>query len=224
LGFGIKLYNLWIFYVFAYALALPMQFWANSKRGEPFDDPEFLFQGKKTITIAMIWLFSGLAISFFVPLTIDPLFSIGLLLYIGGLIIIGFTFYSFAQNSGLVTTRIHRYSRNPGYVGWVLVIFGMSLIGWSVSIWSVLFLLYFILTIPNFHWTVLLEEKFLIDKYGDSYRQYLGRTPRYLGVSKGESGSQFRLRSICAEHCTRLVLVRFQPLVRKLKGSFHEYS
>ncbi len=56
--------------------------------------------------------------------------------------------------------------------------------GWSESIWSFIFLIYFIITIPYFHWTVLLEEKFLSTKYGDVYKEYLKETPRYLGKHK----------------------------------------
>lgn len=79
----------------------------------------------------------------------------------------------------------NRYSGNPGYVGWALVIFGMSLIGWSFLIWSFGFLLYFIQTISFFHWPVLLEEEFLVNKYGDTYRQYISRTSRNLGMRNG---------------------------------------
>ena len=189
MNLGISLYNLWLFYVLAYAIALPMQSWANNKRGEPFDDPEFLFRGNKIFAIAMIWLIGGFIISLFVPLEFGSLFYLGLFTYIGGMIIVVFMYYSFAHNRGLVTTGIQRYSRNPGYVGWTFVIFGLCLMGWSASIWSVLFLVYFILTIPYFHWTVRLEEEFLADKYDDSYREYLRNTPRYIGVPKGEPGS-----------------------------------
>jgi protein-S-isoprenylcysteine O-methyltransferase Ste14 len=61
---------------------------------------------------------------------------------------------------------------------------GLALIGWSESIWSIIFLIYFIITMPYFHWTVLLEENFLKKKYGDAYQQYLKTTPRYLGRPK----------------------------------------
>lgn len=181
---GIRL-NLWLFYVLAYAIAFPIQIWANKKRGKPFDDPDFLYGDKKIFPIAIIWLISGLVISFFVPVEFGAIFYIGMFFYIIGLIIVGLTFYSFAQNRGLVTTGIHHYSRNPGYVGWTLVIFGLSLIGWSASFWSFIFFMYFVATVPYFHWTVLLEEKFLTDKYGDFYREYLGSTPRYFGISTG---------------------------------------
>jgi protein-S-isoprenylcysteine O-methyltransferase Ste14 len=176
--------NLWLFYVLAYAIALPMQTWANKKRGHPFDDPEFLFRGKIIFPLALLWLVGGFIISLFVPLVPGALFIVGLCSYIGGLAVVGFTFYSFAHHRGLVTTGIHRYSRNPGYVGWVLVLLGLTLQGWSRSLGSIVFLIYVIVTIPYFHWTVLLEERFLGNKYGDSYRQYLRNTSRYFGVFK----------------------------------------
>jgi protein-S-isoprenylcysteine O-methyltransferase Ste14 len=138
--------------------------------------------------IAMIWLIGGFVISLFVPIEFGMLFVLGLIFYIIGLIIVGGRFNSFANNRDLVTTGIHRYLRNPGYVGWTFVIFRMSLIGWSSSIGSILFLIYFVLTILYFHWTVLLEEQCLVDKYGETYREYLGSTPRHFGVPRGEPG------------------------------------
>ncbi|MEJ2252261.1 MAG: methyltransferase [Candidatus Lokiarchaeota archaeon] len=180
----ISLFNLWLFYVVGYVVAYSTQIWANRKRGEPFDDPEFLFSDKKIIVIAMIWLIGGFAISLFVPVNFGILFYIGLFFYVLGLIIVEFTFYSFAQKKGLVTNSIHRYSRNPGYVGWTIFYLGLTLMGWSFSIWGIIFMVYFIITIPYFHWTVLLEEKFLIKKYNESYKEYLKTTPRYLGKSK----------------------------------------
>jgi protein-S-isoprenylcysteine O-methyltransferase Ste14 len=159
--------------------------WINSALSrQPFDDPEFLFRGKFIFPLAMLWLIGGFVISLLVPLVSGVLFIIGLCFYIGGLTVVGFTFYSFAHHRGLVTTGIHRYSRNPGYVGWVLVLLGLTLMGWSRSIWSIVFLIYLIVTIFYFHWTVLLEERFLANKYRDSYREYLRNTSRYFGVSK----------------------------------------
>ena len=186
MNLGISTHNLWQFYVLAYVIALPMQTWANKKRGEPFDDPKFLFRGKTIFPLAMIWLIGGFIISLFVPLDFGALFSLGLFFYLGGMIIVGFTFYSFSHNRGHVTKGIHRYSRNPGYVGWAFVLLGLTLMGWSASIGSIIFLIYFILTMPYFHWTVLLEEEFLANKYGNSYREYVRSSSRYCGVPKTE--------------------------------------
>jgi protein-S-isoprenylcysteine O-methyltransferase Ste14 len=174
--------NLWVFYIGGYIIAYSIQTWANRKRGEPFDDPEFLFAGKKVVAGALTWILSGFVISIFVPVIFGILFYVGFSIAIGGMVIGGLALYSFAHNSGLTTTRIHRYSRNPIYVGWTIFFLGLTLIGWTDSIWSILFLLYLIVTIPYLHWTVLLEEAFLVNKYGDSYREYLNKTPRYFGL------------------------------------------
>ena len=176
------LYNLWLFYIIGYVIAYSLQVWANKKRGEPFDDPEFLFSDKKIVVIAMVWLIGGFIISLFVPVDFGFLFYIGLSFYIMGIIIGGFAMYSFAHSRGLTMTRIHRFSRNPVYVGWTIFYLGLTLMGWSESVWSIIFLIYFVITIPYFHWTVLLEETFLSNKYGDPYREYLKKTPRYLGL------------------------------------------
>lgn len=179
----IGFFNLWLLYVGGYAIAYSVQIWANRKRGEPFDDPEFLYSSKKIVAGAMTWIVGGFIISLFAPISFGIFFYIGLPLAILGMIIGILALYSFAQNSGLATTRIHRYSRNPIYLGWTIFFLGLTLIGWSDSIWSILFLFYFFITIPYLHWTILLEEKFLIIKYGESYQQYLDETPRYLGLS-----------------------------------------
>jgi protein-S-isoprenylcysteine O-methyltransferase Ste14 len=176
--------NLWIFYLGGYIIAYSIQLWANRKRGEPFDDPEFLYSSKKIIAGAMAWIIGGFVISIFVPVDFGILFYIGFSISVLGMVIGGLALYSFAHSPGLTTTRIHRYSRNPIYVGWSFFFLGLTIIGWSDSMWSILFALYLVITIPYLHWTVLLEEAFLVNKYGDSYRIYLEKTPRYLGLPK----------------------------------------
>ncbi len=175
--------NLWVFYLAGYVIAYSIQVWANRKRGEPFDDPDLISQ-KKIYVPALIWIFGGFAISVFVPFELGFLFFLGFSILVLGLIIGVLALYSFAHSPGLTTTKIHRYSRNPIYVGWTLFFLGLTLMGWSDSIWSIIFILYFIYTVFYLHWTVLQEEKFLIAKYGNAYKEYLDRTPRYLGRFK----------------------------------------
>ncbi|MGO8765000.1 MAG: methyltransferase family protein, partial [Limisphaerales bacterium] len=147
-------------------------------------DPEMLRQHKGVVVGAMLWLFGGLIISLFVPMLFSSVFFVGLAFYILGLGIAAFAFYSFAHQRGLVTGVLYRYSRNPNYVGWILLILGLTLMGWSASFWSFMFLIYFVVTILYLHWTILLEERYLAAKHGDSYRRYLASTPRYFGIPK----------------------------------------
>ena len=177
----IGIFNLWVFYVGGYIIAYTVQTWANRKRGEPFDDPEFLYSDRKIIAGAFTWIIGGFVVSIFVPISLGILFYIGFSISFIGMTIGILALYSFANNTGLTTSRIHHYSRNPIYLGWTIFFLGLTLIGWSNSIWSIIFLLYLFVTIPYLHWTVTLEEAFLIGKYGDSYKQYLESTPRYFG-------------------------------------------
>ncbi len=179
-------FNLWIFYVSGYIFAYPLRKWADKKRGEPFEDSELASQ-KKAYIPAAIWIFGGFVISLFVPVTLGFLFFIGLVCAVLGLAIVGMAFYSFAQGPGLATSKIHKYSRNPNYVGMDIFIGGLVLIGWSESFWSIVFLGYFIYTICFLHVAILVEEKFLARKYGNSYKQYLARTPRYFGIRRSNS-------------------------------------
>lgn len=175
--------NLWVFYLGGYVIAYAIQEWANRKRGEPFDDPEFMYQ-RRIFIPALVWIIGGFILSIFVPVDFGYLFYIGLVIAIIGMAIGIAALYSFANNPGLTTTRIHRYSRNPIYVGWTIYFLGLTLIGWSYSIWSVIFLVYLICTLAYLHWTVLEEEEFLTSKYGAPYIEYVASTPRYLGRPK----------------------------------------
>ena len=179
---SIHLTNLWVFYVLVYVIAFPLRQRANTRRGESIEDPEMLMQHKLLLVVMLLWLFGGLAISLFVPLRSGIVFYIGLAFYIVGLAIVAAALIALGE-PGLVRGSVYRYSRNPNYVGMLFVIFGLMLMGWSTSLGSILFTIYFLLTIPFFHWTILTEEAFLSAKFGDSYRDYLRSTARYLGAS-----------------------------------------
>jgi protein-S-isoprenylcysteine O-methyltransferase Ste14 len=176
--------RLWIYYVVGYIIAYSIQIWANKKRGEPFDDPDFLLADKKLVPIALLWIASGLACSIFVPVSYGVAYFIGLVVTIVGMIIGILALVSFAQGAGLRTSMIHRYSRNPVYVGWLFFMGGLAIMGLDLSFLGFLFVIYFLLTIPYFHWTIKLEESFLTKKYGEPYQEYLKSTPRYFGFKK----------------------------------------
>lgn len=80
-----------------------------------------------------------------------------------------------AKPEALVTGGPYAVSRNPMYVGWILLQLGIGLItrsGWVVA------------TVPlvgaAMHREVLGEERALATKFGDEYRAYRERVRRYL--------------------------------------------
>ena len=81
------------------------------------------------------------------------------------------------QKTHLVTTGIYRYSRNPYFFSYNILIFGYILIFPSI----ILIVLYLALAI-TFHQMILEEEKYLETVHGDSYIKYKLKVGRYIMI------------------------------------------
>lgn len=76
----------------------------------------------------------------------------------------------------LVTSGLYRFTRNPMYLG--LLIF---LIGWGIYLGKLAPFIW----LPVFVWVlnvqqIIPEEKMLAEKFGDAYRAYQNRVPRWI--------------------------------------------
>jgi protein-S-isoprenylcysteine O-methyltransferase Ste14 len=75
----------------------------------------------------------------------------------------------------LVTDGIFRWLRNPMYVGLTLLLTGLSIL--LASDWMLVMTIIFV---PVIHFGVVWrEERYLEAKFGEAYRQYKARVPRY---------------------------------------------
>jgi protein-S-isoprenylcysteine O-methyltransferase Ste14 len=91
----------------------------------------------------------------------------------------------------LVTWGPYAFCRNPLYVGNFFIGLGWATIaGWGIAPFyaGVFYLLYAIGIVP-------LEEKFLLDTFGDEYARYRSKTPKFLPhlPSAGERTGPFSL-------------------------------
>lgn len=78
--------------------------------------------------------------------------------------------------SSLVVTGVYRFSRNPMYLGFLLV-----LTGWAIHIANLLAfaaLPVFVAYLTRFQ--IIPEERALLTRFGDAYRAYLGSVRRWL--------------------------------------------
>jgi protein-S-isoprenylcysteine O-methyltransferase Ste14 len=124
--------------------------------------------------------------SVFLPLQLGTIwFYVGLPITLIGLVGIILVLVDWVKTpAGQPVTRgIYRYSRHPMYVTMVLLLLGVSIISAS---W--VFLLFTIIsgvgaTRPYF---VKIEEAQCLGHYGDVYREYMNRTPRWIGIPKSE--------------------------------------
>jgi len=77
------------------------------------------------------------------------------------------------------TGGIYRFSRHPMYLSMILVYTAVS-----VAALSWLFALITIVTFFLQRSQAIQEENYCLNKFGQAYRQYLARTPRWLGVPR----------------------------------------
>lgn len=81
-----------------------------------------------------------------------------------------------APSSAIVSDGVYGFTRNPMYVGMVLVMFGLALIICSPS--SLLLVGLGLIILDRF--VVRREEAYLEAKFGDAYRDYRARVRRWL--------------------------------------------
>ncbi len=81
---------------------------------------------------------------------------------------------------GFVLAGPYRFTRNPQYVGDVMIFVGVSLIANSLFLWVTHALLSFVLVLA-----AIAEERWLEQQYGQAYREYRRATPRFWLRSPG---------------------------------------
>ena len=129
----------------------------------------------------VIWML-GMGYSVFLPLQIGTIwFYAGLPVYLVGLIAYAWVFAGFATTppEKLITTGIYRYLRNPMHLSVIILLIG---VGIAAASWVFLLLAVIYVTLPLL-W-LKAEERHCLKVYGDAYREYMSRTPRYIGLPK----------------------------------------
>lgn len=87
------------------------------------------------------------------------------------------THQSFGLKGKLVTEGPYRYSRNPQYIGFILMYAGVILVTFSfmaLVAGSIMIVMFVILPLS--------EEPWLIQQYGKAYVEYCRRVPRFFGL------------------------------------------
>ena len=120
--------------------------------------------------------------SIFLPLKLGTFwFYVGLPIYLLGLVMALMFSISFATAplDEPINKGVYAISRHPGYFG-----FFLGCVGIGIACASWIFLLCAMVWIVSWNFGVVEEERFLLDKYGDAYREYMNQTPRWIGIPK----------------------------------------
>ena len=181
--FEIGIWNAWIFIIpliFFWICGVKFVF---SKRMPDFTPPSN--KGDKILSnLEIILMFGSFIYSIFITLKLGTIwFSSGLIIYLAGLFLIALTMINFVTTpvNKPVIIGIYRYSRNPMFIGWFLLYFGISIacISWVYILITVLFMIFAYYLIP-------FEEEITLNYYGKPYQEYMDKTPRWIGIPKSQ--------------------------------------
>jgi protein-S-isoprenylcysteine O-methyltransferase Ste14 len=181
----IGLKNLWIIVVSAHVVIFAMYGLTGIIRGRGISDWEQYKSSDARLNLAVGWIWSlaVFVVTLFIPIEYGVPFWFGLFFLVLGMGLYVCAFASFVRFSGgLNMTGIYKYSRNPMYIGTWTMMLAFCIMGWFTSYWCIALIVLSVASIPYFNWTVLGEEQFLEQKYGDPFIEYKKEVPRYLSV------------------------------------------
>ncbi len=178
--FEIGLLNTWLLTVpvFLSGILIVMTNKATAKRAR--DVSGYTRKEGKIIMLCMTPYYFFIIYSVFVPLKLETIwFTVGLIIFIFGFIaqINSYVIYRTAPLNEPAMNGVYKISRNPQYFFNIIAFLGVAIAGMS---WlMVLFVIMY--AIPQ-HLVILMEEQFCLEKYDDTYRKYMNRVPRYIGI------------------------------------------
>ena len=180
-GFELGLWNAWIFMVPSLLLTLFALHFLKEK-GAPASSMRLSKTKLSFCLFSKFIYFAAVAYSVFLPLKLGTIwFYVGLPITLVGLVgtIIVLVNWANTPAGKPVTRGLYRYSRHPMYVTAVLLLLGVSIASAS---W--VFLLFPIIVGVGAVYFIKMEEAQCIGYYGAAYREYMNRTPRWIGIPK----------------------------------------
>ena len=186
-AFQIGIWNAWILQVFFFLTLSAPDFLMSKEAKErtkkatqsvPFSRTEKILAYSTHVVIMPF----AVIYSIFLPLKIGTVWLyVGLPIFALALVMTVMTSINFATTplDEPVTKGVYRISRHPIYFsGFLLNLsIGIACASWVIMLCAILWIAFFHIVVPT-------EERFLIGQYGDAYREYINRTPRWIGIPK----------------------------------------
>jgi len=179
-AFEIGIWNAWIFMSYL-LLSFVFFTYIAIKRGAPSHNESGLSRSEKIVAFSSkLILLPALVYSIFLPLKLGTMwFFIGLPIVLIGLIAYTVVLINWATTplGEPVSRGLYRYSRHPMYVTTFIFFIGLGI---ATASWVIL--LYSILLVVSCIVFADAEEQGCLNKYGNAYRKYMNRTPRWIGM------------------------------------------
>jgi len=180
-AFEIGAWNAWIFMLYHF-LPMPLLMIIHGKLMREAFKPRSEIERKLYPVGWLIW-FAAVIYSIFLPLRVGTMwFYVGLPISVIGLIaytVAMGSFFTTPMEKEPLVRGLYRYSRHPMYITQFVMFIGVGIAcaSWVFLLFSVVYTIFsFIIAIP--------EECQCLEKYGDAYREYMNKTPRWIGIPK----------------------------------------
>ena len=181
-AFEIGIWNAWIFmssFLLQWLAIILAGKNVAERSGHPADMKKSKAEKRAGIIGNAIW---GLATiySIFLPLQLGTVwFYIGLPVFLVGLVILTVATVNFATAPAdkPVTQGMYSFSRHPLYLSMFIIYLGTGIASAS---W-----VFILLGIANIFWMrteTRVEERYCLERYNKDYRDYMNRTPRWIGI------------------------------------------
>jgi protein-S-isoprenylcysteine O-methyltransferase Ste14 len=184
-AFDIGIWNAWIFMSYLLLSFIPFSYIAIKKSGPSVKEIKPSRIPMMFATSSKILLFPAMIYSIFLPMKLGTAwFYVGLPVTLIGLIAYTIVLINWATTpiNSEVSRGLYRYSRHPMYVTMFVFFLGLGILTAS---W-VMLLLFVVLVIGCVVYANA-EERSCIEKWGVAYREYISRTPRWIGIPKAET-------------------------------------
>ena len=186
-AFEIGVWNAWILQAFFILVMYVQEFLMGKEAKEKTkraSQPVPFSKIKKRLALSTHAVIMPIAAiySIFLPLKIGTAWLyVGLIIYVLALVVTVMVSINFAATpvDKPVTRGVYRISRHPIYLSGFLLYVGMGIAcaSWVMLLLAVAWIVLWCIVVPA-------EERFLLEKYGDAYREYIDKTPRWIGIPK----------------------------------------
>jgi protein-S-isoprenylcysteine O-methyltransferase Ste14 len=183
-AFEIGLWNAWVpmLYLPLHPLIMLLadKLVGTGGMNEKMFTPAYAKSEKRIVNLMMLILLMMIIYSIFLPLKLGTTwFWAGLPIYILGFVVFLIAIVNISTTPvGQIFARgMYRYSRHPMGLGMLIMNIGNGIASAS---WLFLIVVVALAFLPD----AAIEEKYCLEKYGDTYLKYINRTPRWIGIPK----------------------------------------
>ncbi len=183
-AFEIGVWNAWIITVFLVLFGMVPGFFISKERKDKMGKWPPVNKTEKILALSthVVIMPAAAIYSIFLPLQLGTAWlyvGLPICFLAGVMVVLAYINIIRTPPDEPVTKGAYHISRHPMYFSAFLVYLGTGI---AAASW--LFLLFAAAWIIMWHIVVPAEERGLVEEYGDAYREYMNRTPRWIGIPK----------------------------------------